>query len=71
MVKVYNNINFCYNSIVENKQEKNKMDEYTYEEELKLSADRDMFDKCCISCCAEDAFYDIDLIPEEDEEDNR
>ena len=39
---------------------------YTYEEELKLSADRDMFDKCCISCSAEDAFYDIDLIPEED-----
>ena len=50
---------------------KNKMDEYTYEEELKLSADRDMFDKCCLSCCAADAFYDIDLIPEEDEEDNR
>ena len=40
-------------------------DEYTYEEELKLSADRDMFDKCCISCSADDAFYDIDLIPEE------
>ena len=40
-------------------------DEYTYEEELKLSADRDLFDKCCISCCADDAFYDIDLIPEE------
>lgn len=42
-------------------------DEYTYEEELKLSADRDMFDKCCISCSADDAFYDIDLIPEEKE----
>ena len=41
--------------------------EYTYEEELKLSADRDMFDKCCISCCADDAFYDIDMIPEEKE----
>lgn len=44
------------------------MDEYTYDEEVKLSADRDMFDKCCISCCAEDAFYDIDLIQEEEEE---
>ena len=40
-------------------------DEYTYEEEASLSADRDMFDKCCISCSADDAFYDIDLIPEE------
>ena len=29
------------------------MDEYTYDEELKLSADRDMFDKCC----SDDAFY--------------
>ena len=43
------------------------MDEYTYEEELKLSADRDMFDKCCLSCCAEDAFYDIDMNKEEKE----
>ena len=42
-------------------------DEYTYEEEASLSADRDLFDKCCISCAAEDAFYDIDLIPEEKE----
>ena len=66
-IQVYNNLNACYNSIVENKQEKNNMDEYTYEEELKLSADRNMFDKCCLSCCAEDAFYDIDLIPEEKE----
>lgn len=41
-------------------------DEYTYDEELKLSADRDLFDKCCISCCTEDAFYDIDLITEEE-----
>lgn len=41
-------------------------DEYTYEEELKLSADRDMFDKCCVSCSAEDAFYEIDLIQEEE-----
>lgn len=41
-------------------------DEYTYDEELKLSADRDMFDACCISCAAEDAFYDVDLIPEEE-----
>ena len=49
---------------------KNNMDEYTYEEEVKLSADRDMFDKCCLSCCAEDAFYDIDLIPEEEEKEN-
>ena len=40
-------------------------DEYTYDEELQLSADRDLFDKCCISCSAEDAFYDIDLIQEE------
>ena len=39
---------------------------YTYAEEASLSADRDMFDKCCISCSAEDAFYDIDLIPEEE-----
>ena len=29
------------------------MDEYTYEEELKLASDRDMFDKCC----SDDAFY--------------
>ena len=42
-------------------------DEYTYDEELKLASDRDMFDKYCLSCCAEDAFYDIDLIPEEKE----
>lgn len=47
---------------------KNNMDEYTYEEELKLASDRDMFDTCCLSCCAEDAFYDIDLIPEEEKE---
>ena len=47
---------------------KNNMDEYTYEEELKLASDRDMFDKCCLSCCADDAFYDIDLIPEEEKE---
>ena len=50
---------------------KNNMDEYTYKEEVKLSADRDMFDKCCLSCCAEDAFYDIDLIPEEEEKENK
>ena len=43
------------------------MDEYSYEEEVKLSADRDMFDKCCLSCCAEDAFYDIDMNQEEKE----
>ena len=43
------------------------MDEYTYEEEAKLSADRDMFDKCWLSCCAADDFYDIDLNPEEKE----
>ena len=43
------------------------MDEYTYDEELKLSADRDMFDECCLSCCAADAFYEIDLITEEKE----
>ena len=49
-------------------KEEDNMDEHTYEEELKLAADRDMFDKCCISCCAEDAFYDIDLIPEEEKE---
>ena len=49
-----------------------KNDEHPYEEEAKLAADRDMFDKCCISCCAEDAFYDIDLIQEEeDKEENR
>lgn len=42
-------------------------DEYTYDEELKLSADREIFDKCCISCAAEDAFYDIDLIPAKEE----
>ena len=50
-------------------KEKRKMnDEYTYDEEASLSADRDMFDKCCISCSAEDAFYDIDLIQEEESE---
>lgn len=48
-------------------RKKNMNDEYTYDEELKLSADRDLFDNCCISCAAEDAFYDIDLIPEEKE----
>ena len=48
--------------------EKMDMNEgYTYEEEASLSADRDLFDKCCISCSAEDAFYDIDMIPEEEE----
>ena len=40
--------------------------EYTYEEEASLSADRDLFDKSCISCRAEDAFYDIDLVQEEE-----
>lgn len=44
------------------------MDEYIYEEDVKLSADRDMFDKCCLSCCAADAFYEIDLIQEEEKE---
>lgn len=47
-------------------RKKDVNDEYKYEEELQLSADRDLFDKCCISCAAEDAFYDIDLIPEEE-----
>ena len=42
------------------------MDEHTYAEEAKLSADRDMFDKCCLSCCAEDAFYEIDLNQEKE-----
>ena len=42
------------------------MDEYTYEEEAKLSADRDMFDKCCLSCSAEDAFYEIYLNQEKE-----
>ena len=51
------------------KMEKMDMNyEYTYDEELKLSAERDMFDKCCISCAADDAFYDIDLITEEEKE---
>lgn len=43
--------------------EREKMDmnyEYTYDEELKLSADREMFDACCISCAAEDAFYEAE-----------
>ena len=44
---------------------------HTYEEELKLASDRDMFDKCCLSCCAEDAFYDIDLIQEEEKKENK
>ena len=47
-----------------------KNDEHTYEEEQKLASDRDLFDKCCLSCCAADAFYDIDLIPEEEEKEN-
>ena len=42
--------------------------EHTYEEELKLASDRDMFDKCCLSCCSDDDFYDIDLNQEEEEE---
>lgn len=46
-------------------------DTYTYEEELKLASDRDLFDKCCISCTAEDAFHDIDLIPEEEKENSK
>ena len=41
-------------------------DEYTYEDEASLSADRDLFDKCCLSCSAEDAFYEIDLNQEKD-----
>ena len=48
-----------------------KNDEHPYEEELKLASDRDMFDKCCISCRAEDAFYDIDLISEEEEKETK
>lgn len=59
-----------YNRSMTTVDEMEKMDmnyeEYPYEEELKLSADRDMFDKCCISCAAEDAFNDIDLVPEEE-----
>ena len=51
-------------------ERKKKMNDegYTYDEELKLSADRDMFDECCISCSADDAFYEIDLILEEEKE---
>ena len=45
-----------------------KNNEYPYEEELKLASDRDMFDKCCLSCCSDDDFYDIDMIPEEEKE---
>lgn len=52
-------------------RKKDMNDEYTYEEEVKLSADRDMFDECCVSCSAEDAFYDIDLIPAEEKEKNK
>ena len=48
-----------------------KNEEHTYEEELKLASDRYLFDKCCISCSAEDAFYDIDLIPEEEEKETK
>ena len=61
-LEVANNLNACYNKPVM------KNDEHTYEEELKLASDRDMFDKCCLSCCAEDAFYEIDLIQEEEKE---
>lgn len=39
--------------------------DYTYEEELKLASDRDMFDSTCLSCCLDDDFYDIDLNSEE------
>lgn len=35
-------------------------EEYTYEEELKLSADRDMFDKCRFSTGIEDRQYEAD-----------
>lgn len=49
-------------------RKKDMNDEYTYEEELKLSADRDFFDKCCISCAAEDAFNEIDMIQKEESE---
>ena len=58
------NLILCYDQPVM------KNEEHTYDEELKLSADRDMFDKCCLSCSAEDAFYEIDLIPEEEEKEN-
>ena len=45
-----------------------KNDTYTYAEELKLASDRDMFDKCCLSCCSDDDFNDIDLNQEEEKE---
>ena len=38
-------------------------DEYTYEEEASLSADRDLFDKCCISCSVEeDRLYEAKTV---------
>lgn len=43
-------------------------DQYTYEEEAKLAADRDLFDSTCLSCCLDDDFYDIDLNQEEKRE---
>lgn len=42
-----------------------KNNDYTYEEEAKLAADRDLFDSTCLSCCLDDDFYDIDLSQEE------
>lgn len=39
--------------------------EYPYEEESKLAADRELFESTCLSCCADDDFYDIDLNSEE------
>lgn len=35
-------------------------DEYTYEEELKLSADRDMFDEYRFSTVVEDRMYEAE-----------
>ena len=41
-------------------RKKNMNDEYTYEEELKLSADQDMFDEYRFSTGVEDSMYEAE-----------
>lgn len=36
------------------------MDDYTYAENLKLAAERDMFEQECLSCCIEDDIEDFE-----------
>ena len=43
-------------------KEKKMNDEYTYEEEASLSADRDLFDKCRFNNGEEDRIYEAKTV---------